>query len=985
MIRPSKLNAGSVDYYESSVERQPVEVGTDMTDYYSEHGDRPPSVFVVGRDAEAVQATAERLSVQAGQELDRDQVEAWFNECQGPSGEQLGQPYKAPSVRAVKVKDEHGKPVLDEQGQQVTKAQRVGGSVRGWDLTTAAPKSVSMLWGLGNDAQREAIERAHLAASTTALDYLSQHAGYTRQRMPGYDQPVIVEGLAVAGVRYQHRTSRAMEPHLHDHVLVHNRVLNSVTGDWTSLDGTAVMHECKTAGSIYQAALRSQLSAELGVSWQAVDPHAGTADMVGLDRATIEAWSTRTTEIDAWMSERGLSGAGADTAAQKETREAKDLTRSDDQLRMEWGERARAEGLNVAAIGHQVEPGGDDQAAQLPGVMPTTTQILAEASRARSTFTRAQLAGTVAAMLPPDVAPADVLSTIEQLTDEALDQAVRLEGTAAQGDDVSRRASDGRLFGTREGAVRFAARETIQLEVTATQRAGQRVEGLASDPAGVSAASGLSVDQLAGMRQLVGSDRRASVLIAPAGAGKTTSLQEARKAWEASGHTVRGIAPTGKAAAGMVDEGAASAADTIATVLGRVRRGQGSGWSAGDVVLVDEAGMVGSLTLAQLIEQAEQAQARLLLIGDPEQLQPVGEAAGLFELLADDLPDTVRLAEVWRQVDEHERTATLGLRGDASDREADRAVAWYHVSQRLRGGDVGTMLDDMLTDWTAATDRGRDAVMLVPDWTRADALAVSAQAHELAMGRVSHDQTVPVGEVDDEGRARGPQRHAGVGDLVMTRANDYQLRTSTGGSVRNGQTWRVARINKGGDRVQLARTGKGMDEHVEVPAAYLSAHARLGYAISIHQSQGATVDVALSMLDASVTGQNEVYTAMTRGREDNQAYIAAERGEKSEIREEHAHGAASRFRLDEDEATDLFSDMLKRGRRDRAAHHVLDDQDASANVSQTARFDPETVDEFDEAAQFTAAARTQLSRSQRLEQLRNQPPPAGSPERGYGR
>ena len=383
---------------QQSVERQSVAVGTDMTDYYSEHGDRPPVTVVTGRGAQDVVDAEARLGVEVGHVLDRDQVEAWFNGCRAPSGEQAGPPLRG-GRHSDRDGQGRGRPARSwtTAAEPVTRQESHGGSVRGWDLMTAAPKSVSMLWGLGDDATRSAIERAHLAASQESLTYLARHAGYTRQRLPGYPAPVVIESGALVGVRYQHRTSRAVEPHLHDHVLIHNRVLNSVTGQWTSLDGTSLMFETKTAGTIYQAVLRAQLTPDqLGLSWRLVDPDSRWPDLTGLSREQIEAWSTRTSEIDTWMAEHGLTGAAADAAAQKQTREAKDTTKSDAQLRSEWMIRAANDGIDVAAIGREPsgpappdQPGPGGPGGRRPGL-----------ARAARTAGVARIAGGVGGRLP---------------------------------------------------------------------------------------------------------------------------------------------------------------------------------------------------------------------------------------------------------------------------------------------------------------------------------------------------------------------------------------------------------------------------------------------------------------------------------------------------------------------------------------------------------------------------------------------------------
>ena len=165
------------------------------------------------------------LGVGDGQVLDGLMVGAWFNEPIAPSGASLGRAYSERSVY-------------------------------GYDVTTAAPKSVSMLWGLSDDAVvHEQIVAAHEAAIRSALGYLSEHAGYTRVHNPVTGQKDLVRTLGLSGVAYQHRTSRAGDPHLHTHVLIHNRQVRADGGGVGSLDGQSLLHELKAGGSIYQAAL----------------------------------------------------------------------------------------------------------------------------------------------------------------------------------------------------------------------------------------------------------------------------------------------------------------------------------------------------------------------------------------------------------------------------------------------------------------------------------------------------------------------------------------------------------------------------------------------------------------------------------------------------------------------------------------------------------------------------------------------------------
>ena len=127
--------------------------------------------------------------------------------------------------------------------------------VHGFDLTFCAPKSVSLVRAFGDDVTQKAVASAHQMAISEALEYLAEHAGYTRVHNPitGEKDLSVLPGLVAAA--YQHETSRAGDPHLHTHVLVPNRQARA-DGRLVSLDGTSLFHEARAAGVIYQATLR---------------------------------------------------------------------------------------------------------------------------------------------------------------------------------------------------------------------------------------------------------------------------------------------------------------------------------------------------------------------------------------------------------------------------------------------------------------------------------------------------------------------------------------------------------------------------------------------------------------------------------------------------------------------------------------------------------------------------------------------------------
>lgn len=217
--------------------------------------------------------------------------------------------------------------------------------VAAFDLTFAAPKSVSLIFGLGNNGWASEARAGHLAAVRGALRYMETRGMAARRTLGGQRRQIPVSGALAAG--FTHAVSRRLDPHLHTHVLVANLV-EGVDGRWSALDARGLYLEALTAGYLYQAHLRSELTERLGVGWTPV--HKGTADVKGVDPEVIAGFSSRKAEIERHLAERGLSGSRSRKIAAAVTRPAKDTEVTLDELRTRWIERAGRLGLDVAAI-----------------------------------------------------------------------------------------------------------------------------------------------------------------------------------------------------------------------------------------------------------------------------------------------------------------------------------------------------------------------------------------------------------------------------------------------------------------------------------------------------------------------------------------------------------------------------------------------------------------------------------------------------------
>lgn len=922
MLTIAKLHSESVAYYESTVDPEKAvaasgseaaagdtQAGPDG--YYSEDGTAPATAWINGVDATQSVALAKFLGVRSGEQLDGAAVRGWFNRMRAPSGAKLG---RKPGPTTLP----------------------------GYDLTFCAPKSVSVLWGLTDSpAVRSAVDAAHAAAVSAAMEYITEHAAYTRRRVD--EDTVLVERTrGLSGVKYEHRTARSGDPHVHSHVLLSNRQL-CADGKVLSLDGVNVYHEARAGGMIYQATLRAELSAALGVEWgQTVN---GCADIVGLDDPEmLEAFSTRTRELDQWRDANGFTAAGdiagdAEEAAasaaltriaQKKTRQTKDLQTSLAEHEERW--RSVPQAAEVREFIDRLDPTGtgtpaeSDGASAVPGDgFPGVDEVLAAVSAERSTFTRADLVEAAAALVGPGVAADQVRAAVERIVDEAIASTSAWSVTPDQARSFDRSKREGSQRFTTSVVVAEVDRgiDLATAPATARQISANRARSMIYPVPGE-----LSVQQADAMVSVVTSRARSSVVVAPAGSGKTSSLKAAHAVWSTVGCRVVGLAPTGKAADVMTGEDVADESSTIARVfrqvdgLDPVAAAGVLGWGRDTVVVVDEAGMVATPDVVRLLEVATAADARIVLVGDPHQYSAVKARSGMLATLAHELPDAVELSEVFRQQDPAERAASRGLR-DGDESAVERAADWYAEHGRLSAGSVPAMLTDALEAWHSDAQAGWESLLVADSNDTVDALNVAAQQRMIADGVID-----PSGACVTVG-----SRSAYVGDVVLTRCNDYSLVSSAGEPVRNGQRWKIAAIGADGSAQLCRLDGIGGDAAAEVtvtvPAEYLDQHTRLGYASTGHAAQGVTVDAARVIAEAARADRAGVYVPLTRGRKVNALYLTetspgdSETGHDRAATVDAADAAGSGVRRESVEyARDLLVAACSRDRADVTPHAV---------------------------------------------------------------
>ena len=289
-------------------------------------------------------------------------------------------------------------------------------------------------------------------------------------------------------------------------------------------------------------------------------------------------------------------------------------------------------------------------------------------------------------------------------------------------------------------------------------------------------------------------------------------------------------------------------------VRARELREQLARWSlrTGQIVIVDEASLAGTFALEELASAAADAGAKLLLVGDPNQLSAV-EAGGMFTALVRDRgPGTPELSDVRRFRHAWEKDASLLLREGR-----EHAIGAYEQHERISGGEREGLIAEVYAAWKADVDRGLTSLMIAGDSATVAELNRRARADRIAAGHVT-----------EQGIAVAGGQHAGVGDEVVTRQNDRRLRTEKGW-VKNGDRWHVTVTHADGSLT--VRRGGGGGE-VRLPADYVAEHVELAYATTAHRAQGRTVDSGHAMISAATT-REVLYVAATRGRESNKLYV----------------------------------------------------------------------------------------------------------------
>ncbi len=722
-----------------------------------------------------------------------------------------------------------------------------------WDLVLRPVKDVGVLYALGDHHVNRAVMSAHHEGVAEAIAYLDAHVG-TRRGHGGH-QKVSGRGLVVVG--FDHRTSREGDPLPHTHLIIANRT-QGPDGRWTTLDGRDLYAHRRAADALYRAAYQRSLTRSLGIAWGEADQW-GNRPIIGMPAEVVRAFSKRNQQITQHLAQLEEQGRQRTPAlvrfAVHATRQAK-RHEAPETLHERWRAEARTRGIDPDLLVRQVSGRAREQDQKVSNLaVKRAFNRLADPeglTASASTFARQDVVVALGAELN-GAGPTD----LGALTDRFLaERAVAVIDDRAE-PGTERRWSTPDLLSVECALVECA--EARQGEQTGVVAAELVRTTLAAYPT-------IGDDQAGMVRDLCQRGDGVSVVQGRAGTGKTFALGVARHAWQLGGWRVLGAAPTGIATMSLEAEGFEETA-TVDRLLGELDR-HGAHEVLGDrgVLVVDEAGMVGSRKLARLLDHARSASAKVVLVGDDRQLAAI-DAGGGFRALRLRLGAS-ELVENRRQLQAWEREALELVRGGL----VEEAVGAYREHDRLVATETKFELTlALVKDWWQAQQEGagdpdREAVILA--WQR---------------GEVDRLNTICQQIMADHGRL-GPERlqvgdrQLAIGDRVVCGRNALaQL------GVANGTRGTVTALDTDHRTLTLRVDGE-QARQVTLPAWYLDGTPRWGwqpddtrrtvdlaYATTGHKAQGLTRWRALVQL----TGRedtNWLYVQLSRAKQATTIY-----------------------------------------------------------------------------------------------------------------
>ena len=720
----------------------------------------------------------------------------------------------------------------------------------GFDLCFSAPKSVSIAMCMDEQIRRDMLE-AHNKAVETILARIEKNEIGARVSNDKVTEH-IKTGNMICGY-FNHYVSRASDPQLHTHAVILNKT--QYKGKYYAVDNEPLYKNKIFYGQLYRNTLARELM-QKGYEVKTTNREKGFFELAGIDQKSIEHFSSRREEIMKQLKEWGASSPQSAEKAALLTRQAKEH-RDIGTLMESWKETLIQ--LNEKNIERMATP-----------IVPTKEQCNLELERAVK-----QLSNRIFAFKERDY---------EKI---ALAHGVGVGMTEDQVKNYfyEQRGKEILYLGRRQDnkkdlSVYFGTQKNYEIEQEIFQRIRQsknKLEGIergkVKDYLGKNAMDQdgnliLSKQQRDAVIFVTTNKDQYSAVQGLAGTGKTRMLHVARQVFESNGYEVKGVCFAGKAAEGLQkDSGIPST--TIHSFLNRLERENGymdtetdfkeknewnvSGLTPGDkkeVWIVDEAGMVGNSTMRSLMQAADAKKAKIVFVGDKNQLLPIAVGNSFAHSVNKKQIATITIDEIQRQKQrdllESVKESVLGSISKSLD-ILDKNQDVQQIANRKE------RMKEIVKEYMSLSQLERQkTIILTADNQDRNVLNMNIRKELKKTGQLAPGYMAKI----EDSRGYIAKREISVDDKVIFLRNDNQL------GVKNGQTGFIREIKE--NNIVIDTNGRKMK--IDLLQYNKIDHA---YAMTTHKAQGITEDRALIHIDSAqkqLNSRNSYYVDISRAR-----------------------------------------------------------------------------------------------------------------------
>lgn len=703
----------------------------------------------------------------------------------------------------------------------------------GWDLTFSAPKSVSILWARTDKDTRQAIQAAQQQAVEQALSFIEQHAAFTRRGKGGHVQERVT---GLIGATFEHSTSRAQDPQLHTHCLIANLALRQ-DGTWGTLESKHFFMWQKAASAIYRAQLANGLR-ELGFGIEEAEGKSHF-EVKGVCQRVCRFFSKRAEAIRAQLDAMGMSHASATV------RDAIALTTRDYKHAVDrpalfdaWQNDMDKQGFNASAItairSSDITP--------IPDSLPL--QHLIDKLIDDKALFRLQDIYAAAAIEAQfsHVSRLDIEDTVRALLND--------KDMVSLGTDISHNA----IYTTKD----MLAIEQTLLNTAGSMHANQHYrldeKTIQQAIATQSQQQGfaLSDEQVEAVHSVCQSSL--DIIQGKAGAGKSTSMQAMRMAYEAQGFTVRG-ATVARQAALQLEKDTGISSTTLAGLLNELGKGNSQAKFKDTVILLDEAGQLATPDLCQLMQATHKAGAKLVLVGEQNQMDAITHGGSLRYL--SQRQGCARINTIRRQRELWARTAVNDLRSGNAKAALDtfQGKGLLHIEDNSQSA-----REQLVKHWQAYTHANpdKDTMIMAQRWKDVKPLNDLVRTVYQDQGKLGKENILTECVVSNQSLYFSFSE----GERVRFTKNDYKR------DFTNGEQGTVTQVLKLGEDIRFTvklDSGRTVSFY---QSDYSDEQGRLqlvqAYASTVYASQGATIDGDTFVLYTTAMDRAASYVAGSR-------------------------------------------------------------------------------------------------------------------------